>query len=392
MSRRELVMARPYSSLRVMVLLAAWLLGTKVSLAQTESLQRAGELLEKGQVDQAIQVLEGVPAGNAAAQFQSGLLLAHYDQFLAAEKHFQLAHDSYPQAYEVAYDLALAQFRAGKFAKSAATLERLRQSKPHDADLLNLLGEAYLEAGQPQRALDTLKQAIATDPRDERNYIAVAKLSTDENMPAMGLTLLDQGLRVLPDSYRLLLERGDLRLSLQKYSDAEVDYGKANELQPASESPKIGLAVIHIETRRYAAAAAELQQVLSSSPSNLLAHYLLGQLRIREGRDGEALTHLQQAAASGFAPAHSELGKLYLRKNDAGAAIREFETATKLDPDDTTPYYQLSILYGKTGEKEKARQALERLKQINETVRNTGTNRALVQRMRKLQAGDPASR
>ena len=348
----------------------------------------AEALLETKSPDAAIRVLELIPPENAEAQFECGLLLARHNQFLAAEKHFQLAENGYPQPRLVAYDLALAQFRAGEFAKSAATLESLRRQTLPDGDVLNLLGEAYLEAGESRKALDTLKEAIEKNPRDERNYVAVAKLCTDENRPARGLPLLDQGLRLLPNSYRLLLERGDLRLSAGQYPGAESDYRRAGEIQPESDSPKIGLAVVHLEIHSYPQAEAELQQVLRSSPSNFMVHYLLGELYIREGQNAEAVKYLEQAAASGFAPAHNELGKLYLKSNDLSSATREFETAIKLDPDDTTPYYQLSILYRRSGEKEKAQMALDRVKSLNDAQRSLGPVRSVMQRMRKFQVED----
>jgi tetratricopeptide (TPR) repeat protein len=192
----------------------------------------------------------------------------------------------------------------------------------------------------------------------------------------------------LPNSYRLLLERGDLRLSAGQYPGAESDYRRAGEIQPESDSPKIGLAVVHLEIHSYPQAEAELQQVLRSSPSNFMVHYLLGELYIREGQNAEAVKYLEQAAASGFAPAHNELGKLYLKSNDLSSATREFETAIKLDPDDTTPYYQLSILYRRTGEKEKAQMALDRVKSLNDAQRSLGPVRSVMQRMRKFQVED----
>ena len=111
-------------------------------------------------------------------------------------------------------------------------------------------------------------------------------------------------------------------------------------------------------------------------------------MRIHEGLDDEAITYLEKATAlqPAFSAAHTNLGKLYLKKNNRAAALRELETAVKLDPEDTTAYYQLSIAYRRSGEKEKAQQALALVRRLNEEQRNLGTTRFLTQKYRKARS------
>src|SRR5262249_19509526 len=157
-----------------------------------------------------------------------------------------------------AYNLALTQYRAGKFAECAATLE---QQKPKDADALNLLGQAYLDSGATEKAQAVLLQATKTYPRDERNYLALAKLALDAEMTAMGIEALDRGIQQLPESYALHVQRGFLRLSNGLYADAEVDYRRAIEIQPNAASPKIGLAFVQLQDKREDAAAKILESL-----------------------------------------------------------------------------------------------------------------------------------
>jgi tetratricopeptide (TPR) repeat protein len=264
----------------------------------------------------------------------------------------------------------------------------MRHQGPVDEDTLNLLGEAYMQAGQAQKALDTLKEAIQQDPRDERNYIAVAKLAVEEDLAAPGLELLDQGLSYLPESYPLLMQRGYLRLSQGQYAAAEADYRKAMQLQPASDSARIGLAFVFLENQRQPEAEALLRRAIESGPPNFFAQYLLGELLIREGQNDEAIQHLQQSITlqPRFAAAHTDLGKLYLKKSEAPDAVRELEAAIQLDADDAAAYYQLSIAYRKAGQREKAQTALEHVKQLNREQRDMGNTRFTTQRLRKLQA------
>ena len=351
------------------------------------SVNYAEALLRTRNEARAKQVLAGVPKTDAVAQFESGLLLARFGQLLAAEKYFQRAQKGYPKPAVAAYNLALAQYQARKLPECIATLEEAERKYPKHGNILTLLGKAYLEANQAENALKTLKQAIRNDPQDEGNYILIAGLAVDEDMISVGMELLDQGIEHLPKSYPLHILRGYLRLPHGRYADAELDYRKAMKIQPKSASAKIGLAYLYLHRERHEDAIALLQQVTQAHPSNFFAYYLMGELRIREGREEEAMKHLKRAAA--LQPAYSRtrtsLGKLYLKKKDPRSAIPEFEAAIKLDPDDITAYYQVSIAYRKTGQKEEAREALAQVKRLNKEKRALGNASYLNQRLRRMQ-------
>lgn len=349
----------------------------------------AEALLETKAPDAARRALEKLPAREPVAQFEAGLLLARFEQFAPAEEHFELAKSGYPEPQVLAYNIALTQYRAGKFVKSAATLESLRKQTPQDGDVLNLLGQAYVDAGDTGKAQATLQEATKIHPSDERNYLALAKLAMDAEMTAMGIEAMDRGLEQLPGSYALRIQRGFLRLSNGLYADAAADYRRAIEIQPSSASPKIGLAFVLLQDKREEEAAKILEGVLSSN-QNFFVHYLLGELRVREERNDEAVDHLRKAAQiePNFSPTHTNLGKLYLKKNDVGAAVKELELAVSLDSEDPTAYYQLSMAYRRIGEREKAQKALAQVKELNKEQREIGTTRFLTRRLRKLRTGD----
>src|SRR5262249_54536394 len=87
----------------------------------------AEALFETGAADNAKLELEKLAANASIAQFEAGLLLARHGDFLAAEKHFLKARSGYPKPEVINYNLALAQYSAGKFEECSATLEQARQ-------------------------------------------------------------------------------------------------------------------------------------------------------------------------------------------------------------------------------------------------------------------------
>jgi Tfp pilus assembly protein PilF len=62
-----------------------------------------------------------------------------------------------------------------------------------------------------------------------------------------------------------------------------------------------------------------------------------------------------------------------LAAGNAPAAEREWETALKLDPKNTTALYQLSLLYRKEGKTERAKHLLERFRQVKTEQRSEET-------------------
>ena len=361
----------------------------------------------------ALEAVEGLPEDHFMAQFEAGLILARFGEFPAAERHFKLARAGHPDPQSVAYNLALAQYRLRKFEECAATLDELRRgwtipniSDPPDHPsaqkrerTLDLLLLAKKEA-----TVDVLQQAIDRDPGDEINYLAAAERLTEENklLPAVGL--VERGLEQLPQSYSLRFKHAHLRYFLAQYGMAESEYRKAAELRPDLDMPRVGLALVLMETRQLDEASTVLQEVLQRTPLSFYGHYLLGELAILSGVapgsrvESKAVAHLKQATAlqpdfffwegsSPVALAHTSLGKLYLKRSDPASAVRELEKAVQLDPEATPAFYQLSIAYRKLGNKKKERRTLAQVRRLNQQRRQLGARELSSRALRKTRLG-----
>ncbi len=355
----------------------------------------AEALIETNELSTARQILQKVPQEDAVAQFESGLLLARFGEYAHSERHLILARAAYPDPSAAAYNLAFVQYLQGKFAECAGTLEEVPEPL-ESGDILNLLGLALIEMEDFQKAAQILQEAARKHPLDERNYVVIARLSAEGAVPpSLALEFLDRGLAHLPLSPVLHRQRGYLRLSQGRYGEAASDYRKAMQLQPDSEAARLGLAFVLVEAQRHEEAIDLLRETIRRNPSSAYAHYLLGEITMARGvqpdtpEEAESLRHLQRAIAlqPDLVPAHTALGKLYLKRNDVGAAVRELETSIRLDPEATPAYYQLSIAYRKAGEKEKALAALQQVRRLNREERKLGADRFLYRKLKRGAAG-----
>jgi DNA-binding SARP family transcriptional activator len=81
----------------------------------------------------------------------------------------------------------------------------------------------------------------------------------------------------------------------------------------------------------------------------------------------EAVSALRASirANPSFAPAHAELGRLLLKRDELEPAIQELEKATTLDPASTPALYALSQAYRKKGDTTRAQALLARVSTLN---------------------------
>jgi len=107
--------------------------------------------------------------------------------------------------------------------------------------------------------------------------------------------------------------------------------------------------------------------------SDHVVPYIFAVALMRSGLDptspeaAEALGALRTSigANAEFAPAHSELGRLLLKRDDLDAAIGELEKAVALDAGSTAAIYNLAQAYRRKGDRARAADLLAQLRKVN---------------------------
>jgi tetratricopeptide (TPR) repeat protein len=124
---------------------------------------------------------------------------------------------------------------------------------------------------------------------------------------------------------------------------------------------------------RFDEAINEGQRAVELDPLSLIINADLGSTLMIARRYDEAMAQLRKTLVldGNFAYAHWNLGEALYHKGDLGAAIAEYEKAAALD-DDPEILALLGRAYAESGKKEKALEALGKLKALGEKryVRN----------------------
>jgi len=136
----------------------------------------AGEYVRAGRLDDAVtqydEILKAQPDARAALLGRGGVLIS-LDRLDAAASDFQTVVDAAkdgemanvdPELESAHFGLGVIALKQGRSEDAVTELASAVQIKRTDADALNMLGTALLQAGEPERAVTATRQAIALVP------------------------------------------------------------------------------------------------------------------------------------------------------------------------------------------------------------------------------------
>jgi Flp pilus assembly protein TadD len=120
--------------------------------------------------------------------------------------------------------------------------------------------------------------------------------------------------------------------------------------------------MVEIQSGKLSEAIDLLRSRRALAPKSYLVNLYLGEAFSRKGvtpntaEDSEADQALRDAerANPDAATPHALRGKLLFARGDLPNAAHEFEEALQLNPHDSSPAYQLSLIYRKQGDKDRA--------------------------------------
>lgn len=256
--------------------------------------------------------------------------------------------------------------------QAITALERIVSVHNDSAETWRTLGEAYDREGKPDDAHRAYEHAIEMDPNSEESYLSLADFASAHANNDYALQVIKRGLERLPQSSLLRFERGILLALIGNRTEAQASFLQANRLKPDWKLPLLALGVSELEAGNAAQAAVMFQRARARDSHDPRAWYLYA-LALSKQDTGDVESTRARAVAAlrkaieidpDDANSHALLGRLELDMGNTGAASRQWETALKLDPDNATALYQLSLLYRKEAKRDEAQQLAAKLQQL----------------------------
>lgn len=217
---------------------------------------------------------------------------------------------------------ALAELRAevGPAAlREAATLyQRALEERPDDLQLRADHAALLLRLGEPERAVEELRVALAR----------------------------------VPESPGWLTDLGTALMEAGRFDDAVEAYAAAERIDPHAPDLPLDLGILELRRERFDAAIAHFRRALERDPGNGRARLNLAAALERLERHDEALREYREAVER--APERAEprlrLGLALAARDDLEAAIAAYRSALELEPDRPLVHYNLGVAHERRGE------------------------------------------
>jgi hypothetical protein len=136
-----------------------------------------------------------------------------------------------------------------------------------------------------------------------------------------------------------------------QYADAVRAFTETVRLRPTYADAYVNIGLTEIAWEKYESARLAIRRALVLDPKSARAHYYDGLLQRRAGNTEQEIADFRTVVDMfpQSSDARRELGITYYQQNDNPAALEQFEALQKIDPDDLTAHYNLSILYRRMG-------------------------------------------
>jgi tetratricopeptide (TPR) repeat protein len=270
--------------------------------------------------------------------------------------------------------LATREARFSETAMEQLTRAAVQKKSP---EVWRMLAAARDRQGEPEQAYKAFSQAIEADPLSEDSYTALAEFASSHGNNDYALQVVARGLKQMPQSPGLLFEQGILWAVKGDRNQAESSFTQASRLKADWSLPLLALGVSRLEAGETAQAADLFQKARAADPRDSRALYLYATALSRDSgisseNQAKAVAALRQAIALNpkDARSHALLGQLDLAAGKPDAAALDWQTALKIDPENTTALYQLGLLYRKQGKTEQAERLLATFQRVKAKKRN----------------------
>ena len=233
-----------------------------------------------------------------------------------------------------------------------------------------LLGHVYLR----QRNYDLAEQAYVNglrefpDDADMHNSLGVVYEFQRRDREAE--TSYRKAVEIASDHARARVNLGKLYLKQRRLEEAGTAFEEALQQDPRPANQHEGLfnlGYVYLFQKAYLQAYRSFKRALEVQ-ERTQAYYGLANACAHLGRVREQVRALEQAVQLDpkFAPAHRNLGVLYLQEGNFTAAEDALLQAVRHDPSSAVTYRHLGALYEKLGRIDQARAAFEKARQLSE--------------------------
>ncbi len=249
--------------------------------------------------------------------------------------------------------------------------ERMQKALPFRGQLLQsaflrndfTYGVALFQHGYLDQAAESFQEVVAAKPDDAEGYYNLGTLSLKRNDLAQARSYLQQTVKLRPNYAEAWNNLGMIAGQEGNAEEAAKNFQQALLLRPNYATALVNLGNIYRRQKAFAQAQDVLNQAIAIQPDDPEINYNLGMLYAQQGQMEQAADYLARAieARPDYPEALNNLGVIFVRGQDYAKAEEQFKTCMRLAPNFDQSYLNLARLYAMRGEKQDARDVLQKL-------------------------------
>ena len=242
--------------------------------------------------------------------------------------------------------VALQYHRAGNLQQAEAIYRQILHADPNQADALHLLGEAAVQTGRFELAVQYISRAIGIRPADPAFHYNLGKALQGQGKWMEAMAQYQETIRLKPDDALAHNNLGNTLMEQGRLAEAVTQYQEAIRLKPDYALAHNNLGNVLMEQSRLAEAVVQYQEALRLKPDLAGARNNLGEVYRAQGQVAEAVAQYQEALRlkPDYAEAHNHLGAAYRALGDFDTAIAHLQESLRLNPNLGQAYYSLGQL------------------------------------------------
>jgi tetratricopeptide (TPR) repeat protein len=252
----------------------------------------------------------------------------------AARTAFDKALAASPGLMEAVTGLTALDLRAKQPAAAIARLDGEIARQPNSAGLLALAASAYGASGNQAKAEQLLRRAVTVDPRFVQGYAMLAQLY----------------------------------VSQRRMDEARAEFEGIVKRDPSNAGARTMVGVLLEAQNRREEARKSYEETVAATDRAPIAANNLAFMYAEAGTNLDVALQLASSAKQQM-PNSSEvddtLGWIYYQREMAPLAIRSLEASVAKNPKNELYLYHLGMAYAKDGQKDKARDMLDRALKLN---------------------------
>jgi len=227
------------------------------------------------------------------------------------------------------------------------------------------LAQLQVTRGEFEAALKTAEAVLAIDSGNVNARLIESAALMGQKRFGDSRQILDAMIKSSPSSPDVLFQLGVVNLSENRFKEAEDNFRRAYQLNPANSRGLMGMVETNMAQNKPDAALKLLEDEAGKGPNRMDLMVAMGNTAVRAGKYDLAVQSFQKVGATlekgskAMGDIYLRIGETYRRKGDANSAIQALQKAREILPDNTTVLSTLAITLDAAGRKPDAKQVYE---------------------------------